>query len=126
MNCKLKLQSKGLYVKKFWCVPVIKFLKRLALGFPKICLIFPGTFLQTNILKILISGCKSSSASNTLNFFSRILRSEGLVYYSYFFRTAVLRKLVDIRFSYKRCNFSRGCLLVKMASKAVTRSITST
>ena len=57
-------------------------------------------------------------------FFSRILRSEALVYSSYFFfRTAVLRKLFDIRFSYKHCNFSRVCLLVKMASKTVTRSI---
>ena len=40
-----------------------------------------------------------------------------------FFRTAVLRKLFDIRFSYKHCNFSRGCLLVKMASKTVTKPI---
>ena len=56
-------------------------------------------------------------------FFSRILRSVALVYSSYFFfRTAVLRKLFDIRFSYKHCNFSPVCLLVKMASKTVTRS----
>ena len=42
----------------------------------------------------------------------------------FFFRTGVFKtKLFDIRFSYKRCNFSRGCLLVKMASKTVTRSI---
>ena len=34
-----------------------------------------------------------------------------------------MRKLFDIRFSYKHCNFSRVCLLVKMASKTVTRSI---
>ena len=39
------------------------------------------------------------------------------------FRTAVLRKLFNIRFSYKQCNFARVCLLVKMASKTVTRSI---
>ena len=39
------------------------------------------------------------------------------------FRTGVLPKLFDIRFSYKHCNFSRVCLLVKMASKTVTRSI---
>ena len=58
-------------------------------------------------------------------FFSRFLRSEALVYNSYFFRTAILRKLFDIRFSYKHCNFSRFCLLVKMASKTVTRSIES-
>ena len=57
------------------------------------------------------------------NFFRRILRSEALVYKSYFFRTAVLQKLFDIRFSYNHCNFSRVCLLVKMASKTLTRSI---
>ena len=34
-----------------------------------------------------------------------------------FFRTAILRKSFDIRFSYKHCNFSHVCLLVKMASK---------
>ena len=39
------------------------------------------------------------------------------------FRTAILEKLFDIIFSYKHCNFSRGCLLVKMASKSVTGSI---
>ena len=39
-------------------------------------------------------------------FFRRILRSEALVYNSYiFFRTAVLRKLFDIRFSFKHCKF---------------------
>ena len=36
---------------------------------------------------------------------------------------AVLRKLFDIISLYKHCNFSRVCLLVKMASKTVTRSI---
>ena len=51
------------------------------------------------------------------NFFRRILSSEALVYKSYFFRTAVLRILLDIRFSYNHCNISRACLLVKMASK---------
>ena len=40
-----------------------------------------------------------------------------------FLRTAVLRKLFDIRFSYNHCHFSSVCLLVKMASKTVTRSI---
>ena len=59
----------------------------------------------------------------TSSFFSiRILKTEILVYNSYFFRTAVLRKLFDLRFSYKHCNFSRVCLLVMMVSKTVTRS----
>ena len=55
--------------------------------------------------KILKSGSRSSSACNALNFFfSRILRSEALVYNLYlFFRTAVLRKLFGIRLSYKHC-----------------------
>ena len=34
-------------------------------------------------------------------------------------------KIVNIRFSYKHCNFSDGCLLVKMAFKTVTRSVSS-
>ena len=55
----------------------------------------------------------------------KILCCVALVYNSFFFfRTGVFKRtLFDIRFSYKRCNFSRGCLLVKMASKTVTRSI---
>ena len=55
-------------------------------------------------------------------FFSTMLRREALVYKSYFVRTAILWKLFNIRFSYKHCNFSRVCLLVKMASKTVIRS----
>ena len=56
-------------------------------------------------------------------FFRTILCIVALLYNWYFFRTAVLLKLSDIRFSYKHCNVSRVCLLVKMASKTVTRSI---
>ena len=40
-----------------------------------------------------------------------------------FFSTAVLRKFFNIGFSYKHCNFLHICLLVKMASKTVTRFI---
>ena len=58
-----------------------------------------------------------------LIFFSTILRSEALVDNSYFFQNSCFRKLFDIRFSYKHCNFSHICLLVKMAFKTVTRSI---
>ena len=57
------------------------------------------------------------------SFFKRILRSKAFFTNHIFFKTAVLRKLFDIRFSYNHCNFSRVCLLVKMASKTVTRSI---
>ena len=56
-------------------------------------------------------------------FFGIILCFVALVYNLYiFFRTAVSRKLFDIRLSYKHFNFSRVCLLVKMASKTMTRS----
>ena len=48
-------------------------------------------------------------------FFGRILRSEALVYKSYFFS----EQPFDIRFSYDHGNFSGICLLVKMASKTV-------
>ena len=40
-----------------------------------------------------------------------------------FFRTAVLRKLFDIRFVCKHCYFSRSCLPDKIATRTVTRSI---
>ena len=43
----------------------------------------------------------------------------------FFSRTAVLQKLFDIGFSYKHCNYSRVCILVKMASKTVTKSFVS-
>ena len=56
-----------------------------------------------------------------------LLRSFSLQYiyiyiYIFFFRKAVLRKLstLDPR---TNCNFSRGCLFFKMASKTVTRSV---
>ena len=40
------------------------------------------------------------------------------------FRTAVLRtELFDIRFSYKCCNLTSGCLPVKMASKTVMNKV---
>ena len=56
----------------------------------------------------------------------KILCCVALVYnWFFFFRTAVLWKLLDIRFSFKHCNFSRGCLLIKMISKTVIRPIKS-
>ena len=56
-------------------------------------------------------------------FLSAILCFVALVYNYIFFSTAVLRKLFHIRFSYKHCDFSQVCLLVKMASKTVRGSI---
>ena len=55
------------------------------------------------------------------------LGGEALVQNSYFFQNSrffvTKNYCATLRFSYKHCNFSRVCLLVKMASKTVTRSI---
>ena len=73
------------------------------------------------VLGLLVHVLKKKTPSNI---FSRVLRNEALGYKSFFFfRTAILRKLFEIRFSYKHFNFARVCLLVKMALKTVTRSI---
>ena len=66
---------------------------------------------------------RNLSTGTPPKFFRTILCFLALVYNWYFMRTAVLRKLFDIRFSYNHCNFSHVCLLVKMATKTVTRSI---
>ena len=58
-------------------------------------------------------------------FFSRILRSEALVYKLYFCQNSRSPEFFDIRFSYKHYNFSRVCLLVKMALKTLTRSMSN-
>ena len=50
MNFKLKLHSKGFYQQILGAVTVLKFLQKLALNFPYICLqFFPRKFLQTNV-----------------------------------------------------------------------------
>ena len=47
MNCKLKLHSKGFYQQIWVAATVIKFLEKLALDFPYICLqFFPGNFYR--------------------------------------------------------------------------------
>ena len=128
MNCKLKLHSKG-----FGAEPVLKFLQTLVLDFPHICLQFFRK-LQWAGRNIFADKCMENFRKLFLcmqlhvtpsNFFIRVLRSVKLKFtiHVFFEPTAVLRKLFDIRFSYKHCNFSRDCLLVKMTSKTITRSI---
>ena len=82
---------------------------------------FPGKNCRQIYRKSIASVWRNLSTV----FVSRILCCVAQVYKSFFFffRKAVLRKLFDIRFSFIHCNFLRGCLLVKMASKTVTRSI---
>ena len=67
---------------------------------------------------------RNLSTGTPPKFFRTILCFVALVYNWYiFFRTTVLRKLFDIRFSHKHCNFPLVYLLVKMASKTMTRSV---
>ena len=57
------------------------------------------------------------------NVFHGILRSEALVYKSYFFSEQQIYRNYSKLDSHTNTNFSRVCLLVKVASKTVTRSI---
>ena len=66
---------------------------------------------------------RNLSTGTPPNFFGQAFALQLQFTIDILFRTAILRKLFDIRFSYKHCNFSHVCLLVKMASKTVTRSI---
>ena len=83
----------------------------------------PGKNYRQIYGKSKASFWKNLSTDTPPKFFCKILCFVASVNNLYFFRKAVMRKLFDIRFSYKHGNFSRVCLLVKMASKTVTRSI---
>ena len=83
MTCKLKLQNKGLYLKHcgaYLC------LIRIALDFPYICLqFFAGLSyrqMYRKFKKVVLGLLVHVTPSNV---FRRILRSEALVYKSYFF-----------------------------------------
>ena len=119
---------------------MLKFLHMLALDFPYICLQFflgnfllEEKFLKRNVQKILKTSSSKCSCMSHVHIFSVELLGVNLYFtthifffFFFFFKTAVLRKLFDMRFSYyyKHCNFPHGCLKVKMASKTVyTRSL---
>ena len=123
---RLRIRLRTLLGKQILgAVTVLKFLQSLALDFPCICLNFSGN--QSAGIEIFTDNFESCSGACSCKrierpqiFFSRIISSEVLVYNTYFLRKAFLRKLFDIRFSYKHCNFLRAvCLLVKKASKTV-------
>ena len=93
MNCKLKLHSKGLYWQIFGAVPVLNFLQTLAVDLCLFVCYFSREILvgrkktvyrqmYTIFWKLVL---RHVAACNALNFFSRILRREALVYNSYFF-----------------------------------------
>ena len=69
-NCKLKLHSKGFYQQILGAVTVLKFLVKLALDFPYVCLqFFPGNFYRQMYRNFLKKRSRSLSACNALKFF---------------------------------------------------------
>ena len=86
MNCKLKLHSKGFYQQILGAVTVLKFLQKLALDFPYICLqFFPGNFCRQMYRKFEEKVLGLLAHVTPSIFFSGILKSEALVYSSYIF-----------------------------------------
>ena len=86
---------------------------------------FPGKIID-KCIENLKSYRERFTRIQPSKFVSRILYLVALVYNLYFFFQAdVLRRLFDIGFSYKHCNFTPACLPVKMASKTVIRPIVS-
>ena len=85
MNCKLKLHSKGFYQQILGAVTVLKFLQKLALDFPYICLqFFLGNYRQMyKKFKKKVLGLLAHVMPSI--FFSTILKSEALVYSSHIF-----------------------------------------
>ena len=67
-----KATKQSIVLKKLGGLPVPTFLQRLALACFRfsihLSVIFPGTFLETNVYKILKSGSRSSKACNVLIF----------------------------------------------------------
>ena len=86
---------------------------------------FPGKIID-KCIENLKSYRERFTRIQPSKFVSRILYLVALVYNLYFFFQAdVLRRLFDIGFSCKHCNFTPACLPVKMASKTVIRPILS-
>ena len=102
-NVNSKISYKAKDCTKIWGLPVLNFLKRLRFRFSiYLSVIFNRTYVSYRQMalyrKFAKSGSRSSRACNALNFFSRILRSEGLVENSYFIQTSRSTKIIDIRF----------------------------
>ena len=121
MNCN-KATKQRIVLKKIGSVSVLKFLQRLALDFP--CNFSRG-FLTDTCIENLKKWFQVFQRMKRPQFFSaESLEVKLLFTIHVFLEQPFWRKLFDIRFSYKPCiNFSPVCLLVKMVSKTVTRSI---
>ena len=75
--------------------PVLKFLQKLALDFPYICLqFFPGNFYRKMYRKLKNKVLGLLAHVTASNLFSRILKSEALVYNSYFFSKQLLTEII--------------------------------
>ena len=95
MNCKLKLHSKRLYQQILGAVTVLKFLQKLALDFPYICVqFFPGNFYRQMYRKFLKKVLGLLAHVTPSNFFRRILKSEALVYSSYIFKKSSFTEII--------------------------------
>ena len=105
----LKLHCKGFYQQILGVITVLKFLQKLALDFPYIVCnfsqkIFTDKLCIENFYKRF---SVFQRLCNALKFFPvESLRVKLQFTVHIFFKTAVLQKLFDIRFSYKHCNFS--------------------
>ena len=78
MNCKLKRHSKGFYQQILGAVTVLKFLLKLALDFPYICLqFFPGNFYKQMYRKFFKKVLGILAYATPSNFFSKIVKSEA-------------------------------------------------
>ena len=121
MNCNLKLHSQRLYRQTLRalyaavCARTTYFFF-VYKNFSSFRLQFPGKNCRQRYGKSNTSVWRKLSKVTA----PKILCCRFSLQLIFFFRTAVLRKLF---FSYQHCNFSGGCLLVKMAFKTVTRSV---
>ena len=83
---------------------------------------FSRDFLRDRLFKNS-RGSRSSRACNVLTFFSRIFRSEGFSLQFVFFSEQPIYENYSSLDFYKNNLISYACLLIKMASKTVTRSM---
>ena len=73
--------------------------------------------------KLKVIKRSDSRAGEALEFCEKNLLSNNFSLHLVFSKRTFLRKLFDIGFSYKHCNFTPTCLPDKMASKTVIRPI---
>ena len=130
MNCNFKVQSKGLHLKLNFCgLPVLKFLLRPALDFPYIYVCnFSRDFLTIKCIKNITKWSCLLAHVTPLIFFSRILRSEVQFTIHFFFSEQPFYGNYSTLDSYTTntvISHAVDGLLVKMASKTVTKSITA-